>query len=449
MFSRKVWLVARREYLTNFRRPSFLFTAFGVPLLSLVAMFFVIQITASRETNLKGYDHVAYIDRAVGRGPVINPAADDDYDYQAVSNPAQPVPEAPDAAYYDALQEYANEQLRGGDLDMYFVLDENYVLTGNVELYSEKNVPAVLQSNIEDFLRNQIALSAEGIDLAVPAKRLGEPADILIRDVDSGDEISEAALIGRLLLPFLFVFIYFMSTTTTAQFLMSGVVEEKENRLMEILATSLRPLELLWGKIVGLGALALTQVAFWLVGGILTMLLKEDAREFITGAAFRPGDIALIVVLFIINFLLFAAIMMGIGAAVTAEAESRQIAGFLSFLALLPIMLSVTFFSNPNGPMPLFFSFFPLTAAAAIIMRIGLTTVPMWQIVLSFVIQVISVAGVVWLAAKVFRLGMLMYGKPLTPRTLWNALREGRVMLTTATTDGPVTPKKKKGWLRR
>jgi ABC-2 type transport system permease protein len=230
---------------------------------------------------------------------------------------------------------------------------------------------------------------------------------------------------------------------------MSGVVEEKENRLMEILATSLRPLELLWGKIVGLGALALTQVAFWLVGGILTMLLKEDAREFITGAAFRPGDIALIVVLFIINFLLFAAIMMGIGAAVTAEAESRQIAGFLSFLALLPIMLSVTFFSNPNGPMPLFFSFFPLTAAAAIIMRIGLTTVPMWQIVLSFVIQVISVAGVVWLAAKVFRLGMLMYGKPLTPRTLWNALREGRVMLTTATTDGPVTPKKKKGWLRR
>jgi ABC-2 type transport system permease protein len=446
MFSRKVWLVARREYLTNFRRPSFLFTAFGVPLLSLVAMFFVIQITASRETNLKNFDRVGYIDRALGRDPVIQ-FEDDDYDYQAISNPELPAPDSPTT--YDALQEYANDLLRSGDLDVYFVLDENYVLTGNVELFSKKNIPSVLQSNIEDFLRNQIAHSTEGTNLAVPAERLGKPAEILIRDVDSGDEITEAALIGRLLLPFLFVFLYFMSTTTTAQFLMSGVVEEKENRLMEILATSIRPLELLWGKIVGLGALALTQVAFWLVGGILTMLLKEDAREFIAGAAFRPADIALIVVLFIINFLLFAAIMMGIGASVTAEAESRQIAGFMSMIVLLPLMLSVTFFNNPNGPLPLVMSFFPLTAAAAIIMRIGLTVVPMWQIVLSMAIQVASVLGTVWLAAKVFRLGMLMYGKPLTPRTLWNALREGRVMLTTATTDGPATPKKKKGWLRR
>lgn len=423
----KVLLVLRREYIFNFKRPSFLFTAFGVPLLTLVALFVVFQFVLNRESSLDGWERVAYVDLA------------------GVLDPAGPNPDA-----YRLLEneQIARQQLVDGNLDAYLVVTEGYVFTGQVDLYTRKNPPQALHDAINEFMRAQIAAKVPA-DLPVPTTRL-EETEFTMRDPDTGEEISDAAMIGRFMLPFLFVFLYFMATNTTAQFMMSGVVEEKENRLMEILATSLRPLELLWGKLLGLGALALTQVALWSAAGVGVALINQDARDFLSGAEFQLGDVALILVLFVINFMLFSAMMLGIGASVTAEAESRQVAGIFTFINVIPLALLGAFFTNPNGPLPMFFSFFPLTAAMGLILRLGLTSVPLWQTALSLVIQVASVAGVMWLAAKVFRLGMLMYGKPLTPRVLWSALREGRTVLTTASDyDQPRPVKKKKGWLFR
>jgi ABC-2 type transport system permease protein len=429
---RKIWLVARREYLFNFRRPSFLFAAIGVPALSLAAMFLIGKFVQNRETNLSKFQRVAYIDLA----GIVDPALEstcDGCDFQPFVCPA------PDSE----PEACAAQETLAGNLDAFFTIDANYTLNGQVDLYARRSIPQALRDNVESFLREQIAARAPG-NLAVSPDLISN-ADITIRDLDSGKELSEAALVGRLMLPFLFVMIYFMTTNTTAQFLMSGVVEEKENRLMEILATSLRPLELLWGKLLGLGALALTQAALWAIGGAAIVMINETAQEAVSGASFRAADIALMVALFLINFFVFSAAMLGIGASVTAETESRQVAGFFTLISVLPIMLLVTFFNNPDGPIPVIFTFFPLTAAVALTLRLGLTSLPTWQIALSMAIQVAAVFGVMWLAAKVFRLGMLMYGKSLTPRALWRALREGRTTLTTASTEyGPVQAKKKK-----
>jgi ABC-2 type transport system permease protein len=422
----KIWLVLRREYLYNFRRPSFLLTAFGVPLISFGAIFIVGRVTAQRETNLDSFQRVGYVDHA----EIVSAEGSNPDGYQPVEGDA-------------------NQQLVDGNLDAYFVIAEDYILTGKIDLYARKSIPEVLRQHVEDFMRAQIVASVPG-DLPVPQGRLQENPDISIRDLDTGDKLSEAALVGRLLLPFVFVLVYFMVTNTTAQFLMSGVVEEKENRLMEILATSLRPLELLWGKLLGLGALSLTQVVVWGIAGVLIVSVYSGARDFVSGATFQLTDIVLFVGLFLTNFLLFSAAMLGIGASVTAESESRQIAGVFTFITVLPLALLATFFTNPNGPLPLLFTFFPFTAAVALILRMGLTALPTWQIVLSVAIQLVSVFVVMWLAAKVFRLGMLMYGKRLSPGELWRALREGRLVLTTASSEGaPVTKAKKKGWLRR
>jgi ABC-2 type transport system permease protein len=197
----------------------------------------------------------------------------------------------------------------------------------------------------------------------------------------------------------------------------------------------LRPIEMLWGKLLGLGALALTQVTFWVVGGILVAALNQSARDFVSGVTFKATDIILLVMLFVLNFLVFSAGMLGIGAAVTAEAESRQIAGVFTFAGVLPLMFLAVFFSNPDGALPVFFTFFPLTAATGLMLRFGMTTLPTWQIALSVAVQAAAVIVAMWLAAKTFRLGMLMYGKRLTPRELWQAIREGRTVMTTATGD--------------
>lgn len=427
----KIALVLKREYLYNFKRPSFLLTAFGIPVLSIVAMFLIIQFTANQETNLDGFATVGYIDRA---GVVTDTANWERF--RPVTAPGLTPPSEEGngeamQAYYDQLIEAANQQVLAGELPAYIVIGPQYILTGQVDVYSEKKIPAALTTEINDFLRDQLAASIPA-SIDAPAQRLAEPSDVTLRSLEGDDELSETELIGRLILPFVFVFIYFMATNTTAQFLMSGVVEEKENRLMEILATSIRPLDMLWGKLLGLGALSLTQIVLWLAGGGVILLLNSDAREAVSGLSFRPADVVLLVVLFVANFMLFSSVMLGIGASTTAETESRQVAGFFTFLNVLPIALLVTFMQNPNGILPMIFTFFPLTSAVGITLRIALTDVPTWQIALVLAIQLVSVAGVMWLAAKVFRLGMLMYGKALTPRAFWQAIRAGRVTLTTA-----------------
>lgn len=223
----KMWLVIRREYLFNFKRPSFLFTAFGVPLLSIGAMFLIIQFTANRETNLKDYQHVGYIDRA----DVVDPSAPNPYNYAEVTAPGLEQPVQTGAGsnlgeYYDSLEKAATQQLLDGSLDAYFVINNDYVLTGRVDLYSRKKVPTALRDDIENFMRDQVAQQAP-TDLPVTVSVLTNQ-DYTLRDVESGKKMSDAALAGRLLLPFLFAMIYFMATSTTAQFLMSGVVEEKK-----------------------------------------------------------------------------------------------------------------------------------------------------------------------------------------------------------------------------
>lgn len=437
-------LVLKREYVFNFKRKSFLFTAFGVPLLTLAAMFLIIRFTVGRETNLAEFNRIGVVDRAAVVTDLSVPPGDEDApEYVRVTDPALVAPEGDDPAareaYFAALEEAARQQFDAGDLDGYLVIADDYILTGQVDLYTKGNIPAALSRNVTAFMRRQLSAIVPD-SVPVPPDRLANPVEEVIRDIDTGEELSEPALVGRMMLPFIFVFIYFIASSTTAQFLMSGVVEEKENRMMEILATSVRPGELLWGKMLGLAALSFTQIGLWLGAGLLIILLNEDAREFASGVRFAPLDIALFVVLFVINFLLFASVMLGIGASVTAEAESRQVAGIFSFVNVAPIALIVTFFTNPNGPLPMFFSFFPFTAATGLILRFGMTNVPLWQIVLSVAIQVVSVLIVMWAATKVFRLGMLMYGKRLTPREFWRAVREGRVALTTAgggAADGP------------
>ncbi|MBI5931125.1 MAG: ABC transporter permease [Chloroflexi bacterium] len=404
----KSWIVARREYWVNFRSPGFLFMAFVFPLMILGLMFFVTQFLIKRESNTDNFKKVGYVDYA----GIIQRDVEAPKGYFVLD-----VPEVDSEAYIE-------QQLEDHKVDAVFVIAANYTLTGQVDLYSQKSIPEALKEDFDTFLSDNLV--AQGSNLKVPSDRLVEPFDPVFRTLDSDKRQSEAALIGRFLLPTIFVFVFFIATSTTSQFMMGGVVEEKENRLMEILASSVRPIELLMGKLLGLSGLAFTQITFWLMTGAVIALTTEQGRDFFSGAEFQVGDIVLMIILFILDFILMAAIMLAIGAAVTAESESRQAAGFIGLVAVLPLAANALFFTNPNGPIPILMSFFPMTSPVAIIMRIGLTSVPAWQIAISMVFLVATTVGVVWLAAVVFRLGMLMYGKVLTPRLLWQALRENQ-----------------------
>jgi ABC-2 type transport system permease protein len=138
----------------------------------------------------------------------------------------------------------------------------------------------------------------------------------------------------------------------------------------------------------------------------------------------RPEVFILAVVYYVLGFLVYAVLMGSVGALGTTMQESQQLAGIFSMMAALPLMLSGFMFSNPNMPLVRAFCWFPLTASTMMMVRLPLTAVPAVDIVGSIALLLLSVPGVLWVGAKVFRMGLLMYGKRPNLRQVWQALRE-------------------------
>jgi ABC-2 type transport system permease protein len=206
--------------------------------------------------------------------------------------------------------------------------------------------------------------------------------------------------------------------------------------MMELLVTSSRPSEMLWGKILGLGALGLTQILIWAGIGLAFLLAQGNVDIGTTFANLQitPGMLVLLLAYFLLGYLMFGALMAGLGISVNAEQEGRQLAGVVSIIAILPFVLSVFFLDDPNAPLAVVGSLFPLTAPLSMILRLSFGTVPSWQIALSLAILALSGAGSVWLAARLFRLGMLNYGKRLGLRGIVEIAFGGRRVISSGMT---------------
>jgi len=196
--------------------------------------------------------------------------------------------------------------------------------------------------------------------------------------------------------------------------------------MMEVFTTSTRPSEMLWGKLIGLGALGITQLLVWAVVG-LTFAASRGTENFSIALAtlqVTPGYIALIVLYFIFGYLFNGALMAGIGASVNIESEGRQTAGLLSFIYVLPFIFLFNFLTNPNDTIPRALSLIPFTSPVAMILRMAFGDVPPLEIALSVGILAVSVVIIVWIAGRIFRVGMLSYGKRMNLRDIFRALRE-------------------------
>ncbi len=407
----KIWLIARREYLFNFKRRSFLFSAFGVPIFSLVLMFVIINLAKTTTTQTGQLGQIGYVDKA---GILENPV------------------ETPEEYIAFPEEEAAHQALLNGEIGAYFVVAPNFMNSaGEVDAYGLDGVPDGIKNQFEEFIQANLArLVPENVAM----DRIRDPMNVTVVDAATGNELEgEAAFMGRFMAPFILAFVFLMAVNTTSQFLMSSVVEEKENRMMEILLTSCTPLQMLWGKVLGLGLLGLTQVVLWIGAGALIISgQSEGVSAFLSGVRLTPDIVILGLLYLVLGYFFFSGVMAGVGASVTAEREGQQFAGFFSVLTVLPMALLITFMEDPNGALPVFFSIFPLTSPVGMLMRMPMTTVPTWQIVLSVGLLAVTVFATIWLAARVFRLGLLMYGKRLTVREIIAALRQGRQTIVSA-----------------
>jgi len=238
---------------------------------------------------------------------------------------------------------------------------------------------------------------------------------------NSGRELTFQGLIGLFAFPAVFAVVLLMALQLSSTFLMSGIIEEKSNHIMEILITSITPYQLLTGKLLGLGALGLIQLLVWIIAAVIGTTYSGNL-DFFSGITLPPTFIVLVLVYFILTYFLYSSLLAGIGAVVGSEQESRTIAGGVSLLVGIPLFFIAVLLTNADAQIFTFFTFFPFTAGMTYMLRYPFTTIPWWQVGISLTILAFSSLLVTWAAAKVFRWALLLYGKKPNIKTLWRVI---------------------------
>lgn len=408
MNTHKIWLIARREYLFNIRRRMYLFTVFVLPIISIGLSVLTSSLANKQIADSGTFNHIGIVDQTpthLMSGLRLQPP------YQLIDSAS------------------ASTQLAAGIVDLYYVLPANYLSSGQISSYSRVSVPIGRDDDFTALVRQALVV---GVPDQVLAARLEKPLDTLkLRRPGDPQSYDESVLFSAFLVPFVFGFALFMSVNTTSQYLMSGVTEEKETRMMELFITSSRPSEMLWGKLLGLGALGLTQIIVWtlLAVGFSSITHAFDLGNLLANMQITPTLLLTMLVYFVFGYLLYGALMAGIGVTANAEQDSRQVAGIITLISVLPFILLFTLISSPDSPLPVVLSLFPLTAPLTMIMRLGFGPVPSLQIVLSLVILIASALLTVWLSARLFRIGMLSYGKRLGLIEGLRAVRNNRQVI--------------------
>lgn len=397
----KIWLVIKREYLYNVRRPAFLFAAFGTPLFIIGIFVLSIVISTQTQRDVADLTQVGYVDNA------------------GVLDAGVTLEDYPDLFTAFSDESAARAALDDGTIDGYFVIASDYMQSGEVNLYSYDGLP----DNMRDVVDQLIGVNlTQGVDLGVPSNLVLDSLDMTVQLGEGGRELNQEALIGLVIFPLIFAIVFVMATQFTSGFLMSGLVDERTSRVIEVLVTSVTPAQLLTGKLIGLFLLGLTQLTIWIGAGLVISRLGQDI-SFLSGIILTPQMVIFGLLYFILGYLLVASVMAGIGAVVDSEQESRQLAFFVTFPLFVPYFFLVQFLIQPNETIPVVLSLIPFTAPMSMMMRLGVTTVPVWQLALSVGLLLLTTFLFTWASVKVFRWGLLLYGKKFRLREIWAVLR--------------------------
>jgi len=384
-----IWIIARYEYGRHIRRRSFLFTSIGLPLL-LAAL---LGATVLLLIQTSGEERIGVVDLTGRFAQLDVPTAD--------PRPGRPFVPFPS-------EESARQALSDGAIDAYVVIPPDYMANGMVRAVSPEQLSSLVEQRLRAVLRHGLLEIVPQQDRA----RLAEPMNLVLRTIDSGREVS--ADNGLLFfVPYLFALLFVITTFTTSGYLLQAIAEEKEDRVIELLATTVSPTQMMAGKIIGLSAVGLTQMLIWIAFAAFVVGLTTGAT-WIADAHLSWSLLGLSLLYFLLGYLLIAASYATLGAAVTTPQEAQPLAAPISLLSVAPMVLLMVILAQPNGMIAVVLSLIPFSAPMTMLMRLPLADIPPWQIVVSLVELVLAVVGVMVLAARVMRRGMLRYGRRLS-----------------------------------
>lgn len=402
----KSWLVAKAEYMDQVRRRSFLIATLAVPILIVGIMVVSILIAINEEEDLRP---LGIVDQAgVLAAEPLSAAGDG---------------EAPLERF--ETEEEARLALADGVIQGYFVLPEGYLQGASSDqaprlVFWDKPPSDTAQSQFNRLLRRSLVA---GQSDAV-RERLLAGLTLTVRSADGKRESNEDAFLN-FLTPFVVGLFFVFIVMGTAGYMLRAVTTEKENRTVEVIFTSLSPGQLISGKALGLMGVALTQIGLWLAVLLAAALVASRYVDWVRSLQVPWVTLGVIALYFLPTYALVTGMMTTLGSMVPDQQQGQQIAGLVNMLFILPFFFFVLVFTNPDSALMVGLTLFPTTAFITIAMRWGATSIPFWQLALSWVLLVTSAALSVWVASRVFRIGMLRYGQAIRLAGLVAILGQG------------------------
>lgn len=406
----KVVTIARREFLVTVTRPGYIIIVIGMPLFFVLIGAISYWTGTAAEVNLARVDRpIAVIDRAniidlslAGRLPPEPPPSNRLFNA---------VPEqAVQFVAYDSVDR-ALDDLKQERLAACYVIEVDYLASGHITAYARgggflQDFSTPGQAQLHRLLRASLVKN----HLAGNSfTRVLYPSQLNQMKVGKQGEIrparGEFEELADMLGPFAMFLLMTLAIFFSSGYLLQGIAEEKQNRVIEVLLSSAKPTELLAGKILGLGAAGLLQVMLYIA------LIFVPAMSWFLVMQVNMEKLLLSVVYFILGYLLFACLLAATGVIGNTVQESSQLSAIWTMTSVVPMFLLAPISTEPNGLLARVFSFFPLTAPVTMMLRISAGDVPVVDLVTSVMVLIVSIYLAVKGAAKVFRASSLMYGK--------------------------------------
>nr|BEL00894.1 ABC transporter permease [Dehalococcoides mccartyi] len=402
----KYRIVLKHEFMSTLKRKGFLITSLALPVLGLLGILvgMVVQnINAKPDTNEPL--QIGYVDQ-VGvfsgyqeqPGVVLIPFAD---------------------------SQTAVDNMLSGELDEFLIIPADYINTGIIQrftLKAEISPGGDTSYAISSFLTSNLLGGKVDADIL---SRVQNPFALINTVIDeSGQPAPGQGGIPNYIVSYLFGILLLLAIFTASGYLLQGLSEEKENRIMEVLLSSVTTRELMTGKIVGLGLAGLIQVAFWLV--CAWGLVKFATKTFgdILGALSIQADMIVVcLVFFILDYFLYSILMAAIGAITPNVRDGQQLSVIVTMSAAFPFYLMPFILNGGDNLLNKVLSLFPLTSPLTIIMRMG-TGIPVWEIILAAILLSLTIWLFFGLAAKLFRVFLLMYGKTPSIKEIMHLIRQ-------------------------
>jgi ABC-2 type transport system permease protein len=398
---RNFWLVSRHEYRKMVVRRSFILLTLAIPvaLIGLMTVAILFEIMQGNDLPVGYVDHSGLLDVQVQH---TLPDAKDAKEIRAYAD---------ETAGLEALEAEAIQAL--------FVMPADYPQDTAANIYYQESPPEPrVWRDFNDFVRANLVV---GLSPETQLRLLERP-QMTVHDINSGRTFGEDDVIN-IIVPLMASFIFLFATMSASGSLLAVVADEKENRTMEVMLTSVTPGQMLSGKAVGLLAGALTQLLIYLVIGVVVIKIASAYIPELEALKVPIPYLLLVASFFLPAFALLAGVMVAIGGAVTERQQGQQISGMLNLVFLFPLFTLPLLFTYPNNAFVTFLTLFPPTSFLTVMLRWGLGSIPNWQVILSWVLLVSSAIFMMWAAVRIFRAGMLQYGRPLKLKSAVAAIR--------------------------